>query len=83
MVWCRVIPPVGSRILIAHKGSHRVYELTETLPAGTPSTENRHGCDRHTLHCVEESGYIAGHQAIGTDMHVEDAWFQYNGKIIK
>lgn len=71
------IPPIGTRYEF-RKGrtAHRVWELVESLPEGTKSTAERHGCDRHTLRCVEEVGLIPSEcYGVGTEIHVEDAWF--------
>lgn len=72
-------PPVGTRFAFRHSSSQlRVYELVETLPADAPSTPDRHGCDRHTLRVVEESGYLPEHAAgVGSEIHVEDLWFRH------
>ncbi len=60
-------------------GAHRVWELVETLPLeGLKHRHNplRHGCDRHTLRLVAETGFTPAYTyGVGHEMHVEDSWF--------
>lgn len=71
-----VVPEVGARFMSTKlgKGQRRVWELVESLPVG--QTERWPSCERHTLRCIEESGFTPEYEyGVGCEMNVEDAWF--------
>lgn len=72
----RPIPPLGTRFAFTRRSERRVYELVASVSPSAARAAGQHGCDRHTLRVVEESGYLPEYQAgIGFEIYVEDAWF--------
>jgi hypothetical protein len=71
-----VTPALGTRFTFTRGSTRRVYELVASATPEAARAAGQHGCDRHTLRVVEESGYLPEHAAgIGSEIHVEDAWF--------
>lgn len=71
-----LIPTVGTRFAFRRGSERRVYELVSSVTERGARAAGRHGCDRHTLRVVQESGYLPEHAAgLGFEIHVEDAWF--------
>lgn len=71
------VPTLGTRFAFRHgRTARRVYELIASRTEEQARAAGQHGCDRHVLRVVEETGYQPEHAAgIGSEIHVGDQWF--------